>query len=198
MLLLNDGLRLEGKGFGVAGTYLAAVCELRELGTRNCCLSPSASVPCCHHQEVPAVPQGAFGLSMVSSWAGASPGTCSEQLLAQEPRAVLEPCLCQRCPGTPVSIPGTRLAQAGHCRHSPSPAGPKEKRCWLPFRDSWPPPAPHCQPAGTHRNTREHCWQGAGDTEASVQLWDTKGTPAPAVAIILAWQCSPAENILWT
>ena len=83
MLLLNDDLRLEGKGLGVAGTYLAAVWELREVGTRNCCLSSSASVPCCHNQEMPAVPWGAFELSVASIWARASPGACSEQSLSR-------------------------------------------------------------------------------------------------------------------
>lgn len=56
MLLRDASLGLQGKALGVAGTYLAVVWELWELGSGNCCLSPSANAPCRCRQAMPAVP----------------------------------------------------------------------------------------------------------------------------------------------
>lgn len=107
-LLRDDVLRLEGKAFWVAGTQLAGVWEV---STGNCCLSPSANTPC-RHSPVPAVPWGIFGVSVGSVGAEASPGACSEQPLAEGPWAALYPCPSQRCPGSPVPVPGMRVWHA--------------------------------------------------------------------------------------
>lgn len=119
MLLMDDVLRLEGKGFRVGGTYLEGVWELREIGTES--------------QVMPAVPWGIFGVSVGSVQGEASLGSCSEQLLAEESQAALYPRPSERCPGIPVPIPGMCLRHTACHRQDTAPLEIPRTRCWFPF-----------------------------------------------------------------
>lgn len=118
----------------------------------NCCPSSSANPACRHSQAVAAVPWGVFGMAVGSARAAASPGARSEQPLAEEPRAALDPCPSQRCPGIPVPAPGCvwQLPATGRAlRHSSSLQAPRTRGAGsLP--GAQPPPAPRSRPAGPH------------------------------------------------
>lgn len=128
MLLMDDVLRLEGKGLRVGGTYLEGVWELREIGTRS--------------QVMPAVPWGISGVSLGSVQGEASLGSCSEQPLAEESQAALYPRPSECCPGIPVPIPGMCVWHTACHRQETAPLEIPRTRCWFPttcpaFSGTW-------------------------------------------------------------
>lgn len=190
-LLLEDVPRLEGKGLGWLGHTWWVCGSSRRRAPGICCPSSSANPACRRSQATAAVPWGVSGMAVGSARAAASPGARSEQPLAEEPRAALDPCPSQRRPGIPAPGPGCvwQLPATGRTlRHSPSPAGTKDKRGWFPpWGSASSRPA---FPAGW-ATRREHRGTFLAGSRSPRGL---RAAPGSAPTVSLGCERSPAGN----
>lgn len=189
-LLLEDVPRLEGKGLGWLG-HTWWVCGSSRRRAPGIAVRAPANPACRRSQATAAVPWGVFGMAVGSARAAASPGARSEQPLAEEPRAALDPCPSQRRPGIPAPGPGCvwQLPATGRTlRHSPSPAGTKDKRGWFPpWGSASSRPA---FPAGW-ATRREHRGTFLAGSRSPRGL---RAAPGSAPTVSLGCERSPAGN----